>query len=209
MSNLSFTNESTINDKIIIEDDSNDSFNSFYSNKSLNNKTKILKVPEKKSFINKICDGDNNEVIIKKNTKSKLNYNKKNYTLVNKTKEILEKSYENYQNSVEKYYQDVLTWMNMVYRDNSKSIRKIKFKQMTLTQEIFDFYNKIIKKYKINKDLFITDNFSFSDEHDRDEIFLISKILTNNLLDKLGYKLIEQKKGDSKQLKIDYKIKYF
>jgi len=217
MSNLSILDKSIINDKIIIEDDSNDSFNSFYSTESSKNKIKkksikkqsIQKQPIKKSFINKINDDDNSNkpnVITPKTPKFKSGYNKKNYTLVNKTKEILEKSYEDYQNALKKYYDDVLKWMNMLYNDDSKSIAKIKFKKMTLNEEIFNLYNEIIKKYKLNKDLFETENFNINDDHDRSEIFLISKILTNNLLAKLGCKLIEYKSGDSKRLKINNTI---
>lgn len=204
MSNLSVLNGPITNNKIIIEDDSDDSFNSYYSNKSFNKKSKIIKQPIKKSFLNKIKDHDN-EVVIKNNKsiKSGLAYNKKNYTMVNKTKEILEKSYKNFQNSLEKYYEDVLKWMNMLYSDNSKSITKIKFKKMTLSEEIFNLYNEIIKKYKINKDLFDTEKFNLNDDHERSEIYLISKILTNNLLAKLDCKLVEYKRGDLKRLKIN------
>ena len=204
MSNLSVLNGPITNNKIIIEDDSDDSFNSYYSNKSFNKKSKIIKQPIKKSFLNKIKDHDN-EVVIKNNKsiKSGLAYNKKNYTIVNKTKEILEKSYKNFQNSLEKYYEDVLKWMNMLYSDNSKSITKIKFKKMTLSEEIFNLYNEIIKKYKINKDLFDTEKFNLNDDHERSEIYLISKILTNNLLAKLDCKLVEYKRGDLKRLKIN------
>ena len=53
MSNLSILNEIINNEKVIIKDDSDDSFNSYYSNKSQNNKAKIIKQPIKKSFINK------------------------------------------------------------------------------------------------------------------------------------------------------------
>ena len=210
MSNLSVLNESKINDKIIIEDDTNDSFNSSYSNKSSNNKSKIINQPIKKTFFSKINDAnDTNENFEKKNTKKKSTYNKKNYILINKTKEILEKSYADYQNSLEKYYEDVLQWMNMLYSDDSKSITKIKFKKMTLNEEIFNSYNFIIKKYKISNDLFDTEKFNIHDDHDRTEIFIISKILTNNLLEKIGCKLIEYKNGDKKRLKINSMTNYY
>jgi hypothetical protein len=220
MSNLSVSNKTTNNDKVTIEYDSDDSFNSYYSNKSpnnkslnnksLNNESSIIKQPTKKSFTNKINDADkNNGVPINKNNKNsklKSTYNKKKYTLNNKTKEILEKSYEDFTNSLKIYYDDVLEWMNLLYSDNSESIAKIKFKKMTLNKEIFDSYNKIIKKYKLDKDLFDTDKFIINDDHDRTEIYTIAKILTNNLLAKLGHKLVEYKSGDSKRLKIDYTI---
>ena len=74
---------------------------------------------------------------------------------------------------------------------------------MTLSEEIFNLYNQIIKKYKINKDLFDTEKFNLNDDHERNEIYLISKILTNNLLAKLDCKLVEYKRGESKRLKVD------
>jgi hypothetical protein len=244
MSNLSLPIESKINDKVIIEDDSDDSFDSYcainsyhMNNSSRSNRHTTLSnhnsntnlsqnsssnvdpnlnlQPVKKSFINKIKENIMNdpnnldkEIIVKnkKNTKIKSNYNRKNYTLVNKTKEILEKSYVDYQNSLQEYYQDVLKWMNLLYNDQSKSIAKIKFIKMTLNEEIFNLYNEIVKKYKLNKDLFDTSKFYMNDDHERTEIFLISKILTNNLLAKLGYKLIECKSGNAKRLKISNTI---
>jgi hypothetical protein len=77
---------------------------------------------------------------------------------------------------------------------------------MTLSEEILNLYNEIVKKYKLDKDLFDTEKFNIEDDHNRDEIFLISKILTNNLLAKLNCKLVEHKQGDSKRLKINCNI---
>jgi len=206
MSNLSINDkQQIINDKrIIIQDNSDDSFFSQNSDILLNNENCIK---PKKTFCSKI--NDNTEVVIDNSTKKNKPVYNKNKILLNKTKEILEKSYNNYQNSLEKYYEDVLKWMNILYSMESKSITKIKFKKMTLNEEIFNLYNQIVKKYKLDKDLFIIENFNINDEHERTEIFTISKILTNNLLDKLNYKLVEYKKGNAIGLKLQSKIKYF
>jgi hypothetical protein len=232
MSNLSFTiNSKTIDkihfennsddllkskqiDKIIIEDDSDDSFNSHYSNKSNKNKKNIIKQSIKKSLINKINGniGDNELIHSKKKiiNSSKCNKGIKNNTgyirkniLTNKTKEILEKSYNDYQIAVEKYYNDVLEWMNDLYNDNSKSIMLVKFRNITLNEDIFNTYNEIITKYKLNKDIFNTEEFDIEDFHDNGRLFAIAKIMTNNLLEKIGYKLDVYKNGSSKRYKIN------
>lgn len=230
MSNLSFTiNSKTIDkinfdnnsddllkskqiEKIIIEDDSDDSFNSDYSNKS--NKSNIIKQSIKKSLINKINGnvGDNKLILsnnknsisskFNKGTKNNTGYIRKNI-LTNKTKQILEKSYDDYQIALEKYYNDVLEWMNDLYNDNSKSIMQLKFRNITLNEDIFNTYNEIIAKYKLNKDIFNTKEFDIEDFHDNKRLFAIAKIMTNNLLEKIGYKLDVYKNGITKRYKIN------
>jgi hypothetical protein len=208
MSNLMLSNNLNDN-KIIIEDDIDDSFNSFYSNKS-NKSNKSSKKPIKKSFITKINEEtkDADIIINKKKFNTTKKYNKK-YILNNKTKEIMEKSYQEYCNSLENYYKDVLEWLNMILSDNNKSILKLKFKKITLNEDIFNLYNQIIKKYKIEKDLFNVESFDITEEHDRNTIFCIAKILINNLLHKLNYKLTEIKIGNTKKIKIVNNMKYY
>jgi hypothetical protein len=232
MSNLSFTINSKIIDKIhfdnnsedllkskqidkiIIEDESDDSFNSHYSNKSTKNKKNIIKQSIKKSLISKINGnvGDNELFLSKKKNINSSKFNKgtinntryiKKNILINKTKQILEKSYNDYQIALEKYYNDVLEWMNNLYNDNSKSIMQIKFRNITLNEDIFNTYNEIIAKYKLNKDIFNTKEFDIEDFHDNGRLFKIAKIMTNNLLEKLGYKLDVYKNGISKRYKIN------
>jgi hypothetical protein len=206
MSNLSLTVNSKPIEKIIIKDDSDDSFNPECSN-ILSNEKNILK--PKKSLISKINSNNENDKVIGKNKsgnhpRTKVNFNyKKNNVLNNKTKEILEKSFNDYQNAMEKYYSDVLEWMNTLYSDDSKSIMKIRLKKITLNEDIFNTYNSIIKKYKLDKDLFDTENFDIEEFHDGNQLFKIAKIMTNNLLEKLGYKLDVYKVGDSKKYKIN------
>ena len=87
----------------------------------------------------------------------------------------------------EKYSNDVLKCLNMLYSSNSKSILKIKICKITMSEEMLTLYNKIIKKYKLNSELFDIDNFEFSDIHDHGDIINIAKNITNNLLKKINY----------------------
>jgi len=122
--------------------------------------------------------------------------------LINETKRILEKSYEDYQNINQHYYDNVLQFLNLLFAEESKSILKIKFKKITLNEKIFNMYNDIIKKYKLNKNLFDTKNFNIEDIHDFSEIIEISKIMCNNLLNKLNYKFDIITYNNTKKFKI-------
>lgn len=207
MSNLSLTLKTKTNEKIIIEDDSDDSFYSNCSNKLPNNKSSIS--PIKKSLINKIKENTKDDKLIVKNKSNNLNKYKtkstykKNNILNNRTKEILEKSYEDYQKALETYYNDVLEWMNDLYNTDSKSIMKIIFEKITLNEDIFNTYNSIIKKYKLDKDIFDVENFDIEDFHDSTQLFKIAKIMTNNLLERLGFKMDVYKRGNAKRYKIN------
>jgi hypothetical protein len=200
MSNLTVNFNIKTNDKIIIEDESDDSFLSTMSKSS----TKETKT---KSLFNKLgktnSDIKNNVVLKNKMQKNNNKYTKRQSGLViNETKSILEKSYINYQQTLEKYYDDVLEWMNAIYNDNSKSILKVQLKKITLDEDIFNKYNEIIKKYKLKKDLFDIENFNFEDGSDYNLIVEIAKIMTKNLVEKLNYKLDVINNGKTKQLKI-------
>lgn len=92
-----------------------------------------------------------------------------------------------------KYYNDVLDFMNLLFEDNAKTLLKIKFKKITLNSMVFELYNEIIKTYKLSKPEFDIENFNLSEIEDLDEIKkIVSNIafkLSNNLLEKLNYKL--------------------
>lgn len=201
MSNFTIDFNIKTNDKIIIQDDSDDSFLSTRSKSS----TKETKT---KSLFDKFgkANGDIKNNVVLKNKKMQKNNNK--YTkrhsglIINKTKSILEKSYIKYQQTLEKYYDDVLEWMNAIYNDNSKSILKVQLKKITLDEDIFNKYNEIIKKYKLKKDLFDIQNFNYEDGYDYNLIVEIAKIMTKNLIEKLNYKLDVINNGKTKKLKI-------
>jgi hypothetical protein len=109
----------------------------------------------------------------------------------NDIKTLLEYSTSLIRKNNEKYYNDVLKCLNMLYSSNSKSILKIKICKITMSEEMLTFYNKIIKKYNLNKDLFDIDNFEFSDIHDHSDIINIAKNITNNLLIKINYIMLK------------------
>ncbi len=92
-----------------------------------------------------------------------------------------------------KYYDDVLDFMNLLFDDDAKILSKIKFKRITLNELVFELYNEIIKTYKLSKPEFDIENFNLSEIEDLNEInkvfFDIAFKISNNLLEKLNYKL--------------------
>jgi hypothetical protein len=218
MSNLSSNpiNSNTTENKINIEDISNDSFDNdidcekIYKDITSNPNLKISFI--KKFDLDSITNIKNIQVNKQNTTKSNnLKNNGKNYSkfkcagkynINNETKKILEKSQEEYQIALEKYYKDVLEWSNQLFNSDAKSILNIKLKKITLNEDIFNSYNNIIKKYKLEKDLFDVNNFNIEDFHDPNDILKIVKIMTNNLLIKLGYSLKFYKYNKTTKIKI-------
>ena len=77
---------------------------------------------------------------------------------------------------------------------------------MRINNNIFTMYNEINKVYKLNKPEFYSESFDFSGIDDSDEIkniFInIAFTFSNNLLEKINYKLIK------KINKLDNKTKF-
>lgn len=105
-----------------------------------------------------------------------------------------------------KYYNDVLDFMNLLFSEKAKIISKLRLNSFTINENILKFYNKIIEHYKLNKDQFDEDE--FNQEFNFDDILdektklkqtnkLIKFVLTlcNNLLERLGYKIVKTKKN--------------
>ncbi len=128
-------------------------------------------------------------------------------SLIETTKNLLEKSKQLLMEKNKKYYIDVLDFCNLLFEDNAKEITKIKFKKITLNDNVFNLYNEIIKTYKLNKPEFDIDKFDISEITEKNEIkkifCSIAEKLTNNLFDKLNFKL---KKKINKN---DDKIKFY
>ena len=126
---------------------------------------------------------------------------------IESTKNLLEKSKQLLIEKNKKYYIDVLDFFNLLFEDNVTEITKIKFKKITLNDNVFNLYNEIIKTYKLNKPEFDIEKFDISEINDTDEIkkifCSIAEKLSNNLLEKLNYKL---KKKINKE---DNKIKFY
>jgi len=124
--------------------------------------------------------------------------------IVQSTKSLLDLSNKLFYEKNKKYYEDVLDFLNLLFEDNSKIITKINFKKITLNENIFLLYNEIIKIYKLDKPTFNLDKFDLSIIDGLDNInqifYDIALKLSNNLLDKINYKL--------KTKKIENKIKF-
>ena len=118
---------------------------------------------------------------------------------INNTKTMLEHSIMLFDKNNEKYYNDVLKCLNILYSTNSKSILKIKISQITMSDQMLKLYNNIIIKYELNKDLFDIDNFNFEDKYENGDIINIAKTITNNLLIKINYIMQEITVGNKKK----------
>jgi hypothetical protein len=109
--------------------------------------------------------------------------------IINETRQILEQSIIEYDKNNEKYYNDVLKLLNMLFNDNAKSILKIKFKNITINDKIFEHYNNIIINYNINKDIIDISNFNINDFTDIMDFINMGMKISNNLLEKINYRI--------------------
>ena len=129
---------------------------------------------------------------------------------IESTQKIIEQSNKIYDEHIKKYYTDVLDFLNLLFEDNSKNLTGLKFKKITLNQNVFTLYNEIIKIYKLNKAEFDADNFDLSEINEPDEIknifYDIAYKLSNNLLEKINYKL--KKKFNKEEKKIKFVLEY-
>lgn len=126
--------------------------------------------------------------------------------IVDSTQKILQESNDILIKKNKKYYTDVLDFLNLLFEDNAKNINKIKFKKITLNDNIFTMYNEINKVYKLNKPQFDIENFNLSDIDEPNEIkniFInIAYIFSNNLLEKINYKLVKKSNKEDNKIKL-------
>ena len=123
------------------------------------------------------------------------NYHQETNNNLNRIKSINE-------NINKKYYSSVLKLFKKIFNSESNSLLKIKITLLTLNIEIFKFYNKIINKFNLNKQLFDIENFNIELLNTNENLISIIMILCNNLLEKINYKLIKIKFNDVVKLKI-------
>lgn len=113
--------------------------------------------------------------------------------IILQTQNILEETNKLIYEKNKKYYIDVLDFMNLLFEDDAKILTKIKFKKITLNEIIFRLYNEIITTYKLNKPTFDIDNFNLNEiedlEHSKKIFYDIALKISNNLLEKINYKL--------------------
>lgn len=108
---------------------------------------------------------------------------------INKIRLDLEHAANVYYEVNKKYYKSVLKFLNKIFCQDANSIYKIKITKITLNSLIFERYNNIITKYKLSKELFNTNTFDMDSVYEFSEVVEIALIMTNNLLEKLNYKL--------------------
>lgn len=97
--------------------------------------------------------------------------------------------FENAKN--QKYYKNVLKIMKIIFNSDENSLLKIKPKTASISIEILKFYNKIVKKYNLNKPLFDVENYNIEYNFTYDEVNLIVNKICENLFEKINYKLIQ------------------
>ena len=123
-------------------------------------------------------------------------------SVITETKLIIEKINEKFLELNKKYYNDVLSFLNMIFLDESKSILKVNCKKISFNKDILEIYNYIIKKHKLKKDLIDIDYFDFETEYDRDDVIKIILQICNNSLEKLNYQMSSYTYNDKKIIKI-------
>ena len=112
-------------------------------------------------------------------------------SIENEAKKIMDIALNKYNKLTETYYEEVLQFLNLLFDEDAQSIKKLKFKKISINEIIFDMYNDIITKYKLNFKLFNKSLFTIEemDEHDQDLVIKIVKIMGCNVLHKLNYGL--------------------
>ena len=112
------------------------------------------------------------------------------------TNKILLETCNKFNELNEIYYKEIHIFLNKLFNSNSKSILKLQTSSIRLTSNTLNKYNNIIKKYKLTKELFDVDKFDFNEIYDFNCIIEIALIITNNLLNKINYKIIKLNKNN-------------
>jgi len=112
-------------------------------------------------------------------------------SIINETKKIIEEFNNEINKNNEKYYQDILDFLNLLFNQNCNQILKISISKISLSDDIFEFYNKIIEKYKMKIRKFDNNKFNSNEIYSFHEIIEIALIMSNNLLEKINYKIIK------------------
>ena len=112
-------------------------------------------------------------------------------SIINETKKIIEEFNNEINKNNEKYYKDILDFLNLLFNQNCNQILKISISKISLSDDIFEFYNKIIEKYKMKIRKFDNNKFNSNEIYSFHEIIEIALIMSNNLLEKINYKIIK------------------
>jgi len=142
--------------------------------------TTTLSLNEKIKQIHKIID---------ESTKNKQTYN---------ISHIMEKTQHLTSPTNEAYYDDVLSFLNMLFETKAKSISGIRINRLNFSRVTMLMYNSIIKRHKL-EDVgeFDLDNYDFdNEEQDKNVVLEIVKMTVNGLLRGLKFMLcIKNKDG--------------
>ncbi len=125
-----------------------------------------------------------------------------NKSEINENKILMSELQNKIIESNKKYYKDVLDFLNMLFDLEETSILKIKPKKIQFNENIIKTYNYIIKKHDIKKEMLDTNAFDFNIEYEQEDVLKICLIISNNLLDKLKYKIEVGTWNNKKYLKI-------
>ncbi len=125
-----------------------------------------------------------------------------NKSEINENKILMSELQNKINESNKKYYKDVLDFLNMLFDLEETSILKIKPKKIQFNENIIKTYNYIIKKHDIKKEMLDTNAFDFNIEYEQEDVLKICLIISNNLLDKLKYKIEVGTWNNKKYLKI-------
>jgi hypothetical protein len=123
---------------------------------------------------------------------------------ISETKKIIEEFQNEFNKINNNYYLEVLDFLNLLFSQSERKdqILKIKISKISLSDEIFEFYNLLIDKYKLKISKFNNKNFNFDEIYSFQEILEISLIMSNKLLEKLNYKIIKLNYNDKTTYKI-------
>ena len=118
-------------------------------------------------------------------------------------RELVKETLNTYYTNNSKYYEEVLKFHNLLFEQDASSILKIKIKKIIIDEDLLNLYNKIVKNYKLKKDYINVEIFDFDDIKDIDFITKFTRLISNNLLEKLNYRLVEINKNNKKRFKIE------
>lgn len=122
---------------------------------------------------------------------------------INETRLVINNCIKKYYSDNSEYYDEVLTFLNEIFEHKATSILKIKIKKIVIDENLLKSYNDIVKKYNLNNDYINIKLFNFDNINNLIFIVKIAKVLVNNLLKKINYKLVEKTINNKKRFKIE------
>ena len=122
---------------------------------------------------------------------------------INETRLVINNCIKEYYSDNSEYYDEVLKFLNEIFEHKATSILKIKIKKIVIDENLLKSYNDIVKKYNLNNDYINIKLFNFDNINNLIFIVKIAKVLVNNLLKKINYKLVEKTINNKKRFKIE------